>query len=1272
MATTFVDYTGDGNATKAFSFPSIKEADVKVKVDDVLKTVSTHYNITSYTTTGGGNVVFTSGNIPANPAAIRIYRDTDVDTAKATYTAGSSVKAGDLNNNNKQLLFAAQEEQNIVNATTTVSGFMSKADKTKLDGVETAATADQTAAEIRTLVESATDSNVFTDADHTKLNAIEAGATGDQTNAEIRAAVEAASDSNVFTDADHTKLNAIESGATADQTNTEIKTAYEANSNTNAFTDAEKTKLSGIEASATADQTNAEIKTAYEANSNTNAFTDAEKTKLSGVEASADVTDATNVNAAGAVMNSDLDGKGEILIGDGSGDPTALAVGTNNYVLTADSGEATGVKWAAAQGGGGGGGVSNIVEDTSPQLGGNLDVQAREINTSTTNGNIKVTPNGTGLFEVKGNTNAGTLQLNCESNSHGIKLKSPPHSAAASYTLTFPNNVVNGQFLKTDASGNLSWAAVDLTALSASNLTSGTIPDARFPATLPAVSGANLTNLPASAFNILINTLSSSSGTGGGSATFNGTATRFTLSNAGPNAQAHIVSVNGVIQKPNSGTSPSEGYAIDGNDIIFASAPANGADFFIVTIGKAVTIGAPSDNTVTTAKITDLNVTTGKIANTAVTTGKIATDAVTNDKIAVNAIDHTQIIDDAVRTQHIAAMQITEAKMASDAISESVLKVSNSPTNGYFLSAQSGNTGGLTWAEVSAGVTSDGQSNTVAGTGAGANFSGTDATNNTLYGKDAGNDITTGDNNTAIGVNALALNTTGYESTVIGGNASKTTTTGRQNVAIGYNCFQANTVGKENVIIGQNAGYSNTDADENTFVGQSAGYSNTTGEKNTFIGRKAGQLNTTASLNTACGHKALEANTTGTNNTAVGAAALDANTTASENTAVGYNSMGATTTGGNNAALGFGALRTNTTGTDNVAVGKVALAASTTAGNNVAVGSSALASNTTGTQNIGIGNVAGGAITTGGSNVAVGSQALQSLTTGSRNIAIGRQAMSSVAVNAYDNMGIGEGACQNINNNVYYNIGIGNYALDACTTGTHNTCMGYAAGTNSTTGTGNTYLGQTAAGSATTGSSNVVIGASAGYDITTGSNLVCIGHAAGYSAGNDIVDGQYGIYLGAFSMAGATNANYEIVLGYNTQGKGTQTGYISPGGGGVYQGNNSSSWSTTSDERIKKNIVNNNSGLDLLKQIQVKNFEYKTKKEIENDSPELKDVSGSAVVEKEGTQLGVIAQEIEKFLPEVVKTEASGVKSVNTDHLTWYLINAVKDLSTKVQALEAK
>lgn len=119
--------------------------------------------------------------------------------------------------------FSGTSSMGTITVTGTVDGRDVAADGTKLDGIEASATADQTAAEIRTLVESATDSNVFTDADHTKLNAIEASATADQTDAEIRAAVEAASDSNVFTDADHTKLNAIEASATADQTKSDIE-----------------------------------------------------------------------------------------------------------------------------------------------------------------------------------------------------------------------------------------------------------------------------------------------------------------------------------------------------------------------------------------------------------------------------------------------------------------------------------------------------------------------------------------------------------------------------------------------------------------------------------------------------------------------------------------------------------------------------------------------------------------------------------------------------------------------------------------------------------------------------------------------------------------------------------------------------------------------------------------------------------------------------------------------------------------------------------------
>jgi hypothetical protein len=170
--------------------------------------------------------------------------------------------------------------------------------------------------------------------------------------------------------------------------------------------------------------------------------------------------------------------------------------------------------------------ASDVVDDTSPQLGGDLDVNGNKIvstsnanieiepngtgdvildtdqvlvgggsevgqlssngaydlklvtNSGTNssyinivdgaNGNTQLYPNGTGLTEIGGGTNAGTIQLNCESNSHGIKLQSPPHSAGQSYTLIYPTgNVTAGTFLKvasitgsgTTAVGQLSFAA---------------------------------------------------------------------------------------------------------------------------------------------------------------------------------------------------------------------------------------------------------------------------------------------------------------------------------------------------------------------------------------------------------------------------------------------------------------------------------------------------------------------------------------------------------------------------------------------------------------------------------------------------------------------------------------------------------------------------------------------------------------------------------------------------------------------------------------------
>ena len=169
----------------------------------------------------------------------------------------------------------------------------------------------------------------------------------------------------------------------------------------------------------------------------------------------------------------------------------------------------------------------DVVDDTSPQLGGDLDVNGNKI-VSTSNGNIELEPNGTGdvildtdqvtigggsevgqissngaydlklvtnsgtnssyinivdaangntqlypngtgVTEIGGATNPGTIQLNCESNSHGIKLQSPPHSSGQSYTLKFPTgNVTADRFLKvasitgsgTTGVGQLSFAEV--------------------------------------------------------------------------------------------------------------------------------------------------------------------------------------------------------------------------------------------------------------------------------------------------------------------------------------------------------------------------------------------------------------------------------------------------------------------------------------------------------------------------------------------------------------------------------------------------------------------------------------------------------------------------------------------------------------------------------------------------------------------------------------------------------------------------------------------
>ena len=130
----------------------------------------------------------------------------------------------------------------------------------------------------------------------------------------------------------------------------------------------------------------------------------------------------------------------------------------NNVLSTDGSGNLTWQSIANL----GGAGIADLSDDNDPELGGDLDVETYSI-VSNSNRDINLDPNGSGDVVIKGNSTrgSGAIQLNCENNSHGVKIQGPPHSAAATYTLTLPNNTgSNGDALISNGSGGTSWGSV--------------------------------------------------------------------------------------------------------------------------------------------------------------------------------------------------------------------------------------------------------------------------------------------------------------------------------------------------------------------------------------------------------------------------------------------------------------------------------------------------------------------------------------------------------------------------------------------------------------------------------------------------------------------------------------------------------------------------------------------------------------------------------------------------------------------------------------------
>ena len=650
MATTFVDYTGDGNATKSFSFPSYQVEDVKVEVDGVVKTVTTDYTITGYSTTGGGNVVFTSA--PASPANIRIYRETDIETAageyepKATYQAGSSVKANDLNNNQKQALYAIAEQrdqtittQDIKDNAVTMDKLGSGALPTDItvtsdnivdltvdtadikdDAVSVAKIAD---AELTTLaaMQQATalklaDSTALT-SDIADLNQIDGltkqsgtGLTNVDTSFPTSAAVvnyvttqideiggfEAIADEVSFPNtqpgagvaisiADAAGIVVDSSGSSTTGTTVGGSTVTINNIPSNFHSSTVATGVRFIVTSTGSGQiynyhkaTLAEcdlvglsgqindFQERYRVgstnpttnNDNGDLFYNTSSNKLLVYDGS--ISDFKETQAIGnftiETLSPAFDGTTQdfTISSAPSQGAQQMLLSINGVVQKPNSGTSTPSQGFAVSG-------STVKLSAAPPTGStyfvvvmgssvgigtpsdntvttgilqNLSVSTGKIQdeaitlaklehgTSSNDGKFLRANNGADptfetvdLTSFAGATFSGSINAfggillgsndivefdSDDSDTNHISFKGPLSLTKVS-DFTLPEDGSNGQYLKTDGSGVLSFGTVDLTALSASNLTSGTIPDARFPATLPVADGSNLTGLDSTTAN---------------------------------------------------------------------------------------------------------------------------------------------------------------------------------------------------------------------------------------------------------------------------------------------------------------------------------------------------------------------------------------------------------------------------------------------------------------------------------------------------------------------------------------------------------------------------------------------------------------------------------------------------------------------------------------------------------------------------------------------------------------------------------------------------
>lgn len=420
-------YTGDGTTDLfALSFPYIEANDVNVTVNNVALTVTTEWVFS----TGSQIQILTP---PASGASVYIYRGTSDDFLKASFSPGSAIRARDLNDNFNQALYVVQEATATSAATTATANTAKTTADTALTNSSAAVTSANAA------VSTANTASTNASAAVVTANAASATATTASTDA-----------TSAVTTANSALNNANGAVTTANSAATDAATAI--STANGAVTTANAATATANTAQSTATSATSTANTA--ATNASNAVTTANSATTTANTADTNATAAVNTaNAASAAVSNAVLFTLVANVAAVPGSPS-----NNDYI---EMGNSTGIESFSPLSGlpagfvGATGLTVRLRYDTSATSWVFMSYFANDSETRYLTKNIPV---------VTGDaTNgSGQITLNCENNSHGIKIKGPPHSAAANYTLTLPNTTgTSGQALTTNGSGVLSFATVD-------------------------------------------------------------------------------------------------------------------------------------------------------------------------------------------------------------------------------------------------------------------------------------------------------------------------------------------------------------------------------------------------------------------------------------------------------------------------------------------------------------------------------------------------------------------------------------------------------------------------------------------------------------------------------------------------------------------------------------------------------------------------------------------------------------------------------------------